>query len=148
MKRLRFILFICCTIACLSCKTNQFNKVGQSHGRWEFADTLGTQVYKYGGRYKNGIECGKWKYHLGGKLARKEKYRKNISYNQFFHENGKVSSRGKSQLDVSAAEIHWYYFGDWEYFDETGRLTMVKTFENGKQVKVRKMDPATPKTAL
>ncbi|MFC5270465.1 hypothetical protein [Adhaeribacter terreus] len=145
MKFLSFVLLFILILSFSSCKTNQFNKACQRHGRWEFADTLGTQVYKYGGRYKDGIECGKWKYYLGGKIARKEKYRKNISYNQFFHENGKVSSQGKSQLDVSAAEIHWFYFGDWEYFDENGRPTMVKTFENGKQVNLRKIQLAEDK---
>ena len=137
MKIPGLFLFFAFALIFSACKTNQFNKVGQRHGRWEFNDSLGTVVYKYGGRYKNGIERGTWKYYLGGKLARKEKYRENISFNRFYHENGKISSQGKSQLDVSTTEVHWYYFGDWEYFDENGKPTAIKTFENGKQVKAQ-----------
>ena len=138
-KPMKLFLFLLLAISISACKTNQYNKAGKPHGRWEYSDTLGTQVYKYGGRYKNGIERGTWKYYLGGNLARIEKYRQNVSYNQFFHENGKVSYQGNSQLDVSDSLIHWYYFGDWEYFDENGSLTMVKTYVQGKQVKVRKI---------
>ena len=146
MKPLSFLLLFGTVLSFISCKTNQLNKAGKAHGRWEFQDSLGTQIYKYGGRYKNGIERGKWVYYLNGKLTRKEKYRKNISYNQIFHENGRVSSQGKSQLDLSATEVHWYYFGDWEYFDENGRLTAIKTYENGKQI--RSKDLSAPAKTL
>ena len=140
MKRLSPFLLFTILLGIAGCKTNQFNPEGKRHGRWVFTDTLGTHIYKYGGRFRNGIERGTWKYYFDDKLSRKEKYRKDISHNTFFYPNGKIMSQGKAQLDVSETEIHWYYFGDWQYFDENGKLTVVKTYEKGKEVKFHKVE--------
>lgn len=142
MKNFCFALILIFALAAglAGCKTNQFNKQGKRIGRWEFTDTLGTEIYRTTGRYRNGIERGTWKYYAGNRLERLEKYRKNISQHYFYRENGQIHSQGKARLDVSDSLIHWYYFGDWQFFDEHGRLTTIKTFENGQTVKVQKID--------
>ena len=42
--------------------------------------------------------------------------------------------KGMSKVDISTNERHWYYFGDWKYYDEQGNLKYIKKYDKGKKV--------------
>lgn len=42
--------------------------------------------------------------------------------------------QGQTKLDILKTDRHWYYFGDWKYYDENGKLRYVKKYENGDKI--------------
>jgi antitoxin component YwqK of YwqJK toxin-antitoxin module len=52
----------------------------------------------------------------------------------FYYPNKKIRSRGKTQLDLTAKQLHWYYTGDWKYFDPQGKLLKVVTYKEGNPI--------------
>lgn len=109
-------------------------KNGERHGKWVHLDTIDNIIYKSVGRYKKGIEQKKWKQYNGKKLVRLERYKDSICYTQYFHDNGKISSEGKSKMTVSEKEIHWFYIGNWKFYDEDGKLLGTNIYNNGELI--------------
>ena len=115
-----------------SCKS-KINQVKNNlqEGMWITVDTF-DYPYVSKGKYKKGIQTGSWKYFYNGKLDRKERYNKNKCLTRFYHPNGKVKQKEFTKLDDINNNAHWYYLGAWKYYDETGKLTHINIFENGK----------------
>lgn len=121
------------TTICLlltNCKTNRFVN-GKKHGKWVLIDTTNNHIYKHIEFYKKGEEVRTWKTFKNKKKYKVEHYKKGICLVTFYYPNGKIAIKGQTKQDVSEKEIHWYYFGDWLYFDENGTLTQTKIYENG-----------------
>ena len=123
------MLFVCFLFT--NCKTNRTVN-GFKHGKWVLKDTINTVVYKQVAFYKNGEEVRKWKTYKDDKKYKTEKYKKEICLVTFYHPNGKVAVKGQTKQEVSDKQIHWFYDGDWFLFDEKGKLTATKIYENGK----------------
>ena len=128
-------------LAIISCKTKEINeyvkvenKWQKRHGKWkeEYSSDQGTLVAT--GKYKMGEKVGVWKTTFEDKLYQKDKIRKNITKTKLYHPNGKILEKGQSKLDISDAERHWYYFGDWKFYDENGKLLYIKKYADGKKV--------------
>jgi antitoxin component YwqK of YwqJK toxin-antitoxin module len=124
-----------------SCKTkkmNQYvsteNKHQKRHGKWkeEYSSDQGTLTAV--GKYKMGEKVGVWKTTFENKLYQKDKIRKNVTKTTLYHPNGKIMEKGQSKLDISDEQRHWYYFGDWKYYDEAGKLKYVKKYADGKKI--------------
>ena len=64
----------------------------------------------------------------------KDKIRKSVTNTKLYYPNGKIMEKGQSKLDISDAERHWYYFGDWKYFGENGNLKYIKRYADGKKI--------------
>jgi antitoxin component YwqK of YwqJK toxin-antitoxin module len=132
LRLFRIVLFCVFSIIC-GCKTNQIvNK--EREGRWIFSDTINDVVYKSRGKYKKGIEQKTWRYFANNKRIKKEKYKNGVCYTKNFFDNGRLKSKGKTQMITLNHEIHWFYFGDWQFYDESGKLTEVKKYEKGKWI--------------
>ncbi len=134
-----------------SCKVNQ-SVNGVKHGKWiTGAGTTDDKVkelqkkgkrsafdldkgYVFYGRYNKGRETGTWKYKMDGQLVRKEVYRDSIALVTFYHPNQAVSSTGITRLEILPGESHWYYTGNWEYFNDKGKLVMTRTYVKGTPV--------------
>lgn len=71
------ILLAIISLTAAGCKLNQY-KNNQRTGRWKYSQQLDSAEYKYSGKYRSGIEKGTWRYFLGDKLVRKEKYKHGI----------------------------------------------------------------------
>jgi antitoxin component YwqK of YwqJK toxin-antitoxin module len=121
-----------------ACKTNQTVKK-EREGRWVYRDTINAIPYKSTGRYKNGIEQQTWRYYANEKRVKKEKYRKGICYTTTYFENGKTASTGKTKMTITDTETHWYYFGDWLFYDKNGKLISIKNYIDGELVKETKL---------
>lgn len=132
-----FLLVLLIAVSCQS-KMNQYIKnehnVSKRHGKWkeEYSSDEGTLVAV--GKYKKGEKVGTWKTTLNNQLFQKDKIGKGITKTKVYHPNGKLMEQGQSRLDISKNEHHWYYFGDWKYYDEKGNLRYIKKYADGKKV--------------
>jgi len=125
-------------ISCQTKKINQYKKespnIQKRHGIWkeEYSSDLGTLVAV--GRYKEGEKVGVWKTNFQNQLIQKDKIKKSVTKTRIYHLNGKIKERGQSRLDISAYERHWYYYGDWKFYDENGKLKYIKKYADGKKI--------------
>jgi hypothetical protein len=37
-------------------------------------------------------------------------------------------------MDVNEIGSHWYYYGDWKYYNENGKLLYIKKYNQGKKI--------------
>ncbi|MCX8523754.1 hypothetical protein OF897_07435 [Chryseobacterium formosus] len=117
---------------------NQYMKIDSKtqkrHGKWkeEYSSDQGALIAV--GKYKKGEKVGVWKTTFQDKLYQKDKIRKTVTKTKLYFPNGNVMERGQSKLDISESQRHWYYFGDWKYYDENGKLKYIKKYADGKKV--------------
>ena len=128
--KIKFLFIILSCLIFFGCKTNQkINNIRE--GFWVESYKLGNDEYKSCGFYKKGNPVRKWKYLKNDTIYQKEKYRKNICKTIYYHKNGKIMQRGQSMIEIKEGQTHWFYFGDWFYFDENQKLIKIKHYENG-----------------
>lgn len=120
----------------MGCKTKPINqKINkQTEGLWIEQYTQDNANYKSIGKFHKGEPVKKWRHYLNGKVIKREKYKNNICITTFYHKNGKVQSKGKTKLETSEKNIHWFYFGHWTFFDEAGKRIMIKKYEDGNLI--------------
>jgi hypothetical protein len=125
----RFLFSVVVVISLISCrsKTNQMVNHNRE-GKWITVDTL-DEIYTIKGRYRKGNEVGTWKHYRKGILVKKEKYHTNSSRLTFYYPNGKIMKKGHTQLDQNEKEDHWYYIGDWYFYNQNGSLGYIKTYK-------------------
>lgn len=132
-----FLLALLSVVSCTT-KMNQYikdeNKVNKRHGKWkeEYSSDNGTLVAV--GKYKKGEKVGTWKTSLNNQLYQKDKIGKKMTKTKVFYQNGKLMEEGQSRLDINENQRHWYYFGDWKYYDENGKLRYIKKYADGKKI--------------
>lgn len=125
----RFLFSVVIIISLVSCKSKTNQMVNHHReGKWITVDTL-DEIYTIKGRYRKGNEVGTWKHYRKGKLVKKEKYHTNSSRLTFYYPNGKIMKKGHTQLDHNEKEDHWYYIGDWYFYNQNGALDSIKTYK-------------------
>lgn len=131
-----FILLLLC-----SCQLKQINqkKDKRMHGKWIEEYTLDTIHYKSIGRYKEGEPVKKWKHYTNGKITKKESYKKEYCLVIYYHPNGTVQAKGITKLIEKGKYIHWFYSGQWEFFDTKKNLIITRLYENGKLITENKI---------
>lgn len=135
MKKSIIILtsLILCLISCGPKLTNQkINK--KREGLWIEQYSQDSSHYKAIGKYRNDDPIKKWRYYLDGKIIKKEKHKGNSCFTRFYHKNGKIQSQGKTTLDLSKKYAHWFYSGNWNFYDDKGKLIMKRDYDKGKLV--------------
>jgi antitoxin component YwqK of YwqJK toxin-antitoxin module len=134
MKHLYFpSLFLLFLIGCKSTPTNQkINK--KREGLWIENYAIDSAKYKSVGKYHLGDPTKRWCYYLNGKIIKREKYKHNICKTTTYFENGKIQSKGQTKTTTDNIEIHWFYDGDWNFFDEKGKLIVTRKYNNGELV--------------
>jgi len=133
-------VFALCLLA--SCKINQ-TKDGLKTGLWITKDGSGEEGYKSRGRYKKGHEKGVWKYFYNDTLYQKDKYSGMSARVRFYHPNKKIRASGKTEMDYNGKLAHWYYNGDWKYFDVQGKLVKTITYKKGSPIAETPADKLT-----
>lgn len=124
----------------VSCKTkiNQYVKnekeVSKRDGKWKEEYSSDDGMLQATGKYRMGEKAGVWKMTLNGHRYQKDVIRKGITRTKRYFPNGKMMEKGQSKIDISENERHWYYFGDWKYYDEKGNLRYIKKYSDGKKV--------------
>ncbi|OCB75560.1 hypothetical protein B0A79_23910 [Flavobacterium piscis] len=131
MKNLLLLFF--CGMMLFSCKSKPINqKVDKKkEGLWVDNYEQDSTTYKSFEYYKNDQPVKKWKSYINGKIYKTEKYKNGICIVRYYYENGKLQSKGKTKIEVNALETHWFYFGDWKFYSDKGKLTEIKKYNNG-----------------
>ena len=129
MKTKLSAIILCC-ILYTSCGINR-TRNNVKVGKWVTVDTLNSEVYKNIEYYKKGQAFKTWKNYKNKKLVKSEKYNGNESVIKFYNDAKRVIATGKSKLDETADLAHWYYDGDWLYYNDAGKLTATKTYYKG-----------------
>lgn len=131
MKNLLLLFF--CGIMLLSCKSKPINQKidKKKEGLWIDNYEQDSTTYKSFEYYKNDQPVKKWKSYINGKIYKTEKYKNGICIVRYYYENGKLQSKGKTKIEVNAVETHWFYFGDWKFYSDKGKLTEIKKYNNG-----------------
>ncbi len=134
----QFLTFLGIVFIFLGCSHSKINRLkkGQQHGLWIIYKDSTHTTFLSKGRFKNGIQVGKWVYHSpDGVTERTEIYRGKRIKIKHFHPNGKTAVKGKARIVVEQKKLHFYYTGPWYYYLENGDLEKTAWFENGIRVK-------------
>jgi antitoxin component YwqK of YwqJK toxin-antitoxin module len=116
---------------------NRYDRNAMHHGKWKYLDrSHGRRLICYG-RFDHGKQVNDWKYfYPSGKLRMEESYTwegdKRLVDVTFYHENGQVSNKGLARVEVQNDKTHYYWFGDWVYFDPEGTFEKTVTYNNGQ----------------
>jgi len=131
MKNLLLLFF--CGMMLFSCKSKPINQKidKKKEGLWIDNYEQDSTTYKSFEYYKNDQPVKKWKSYIDGKIYKTEKYKNGICIVRYYYENGKLQSKGKTKIEVNAVETHWFYFGDWKFYSDKGKLTEIKKYNNG-----------------
>jgi antitoxin component YwqK of YwqJK toxin-antitoxin module len=134
MKSQLIILIL--TLTFIGCKTTPINQKADKKrvGLWIEHYSIDSTQYKSVGKYKNGDPVKKWLYYTNNTISKKEVYKKNKCITTYYNTNGTIQSKGKTKLVVTGPETHWFYYGDWKYFDESGNLISTNKYENGELI--------------
>jgi antitoxin component YwqK of YwqJK toxin-antitoxin module len=133
LKQAAYFLLVVLLFSLGSCRINRY-KDGLRTGLWISNTDNADVIYKSRGRYTRGKEKGTWKFFQYDTLYQKDKYSGNHALVTFYHSNKMIRSTGRTQLDLTAKQIHWYYTGDWKYFDSQGKLIKVVTYKDGNPI--------------
>lgn len=118
-------------VSCASKLTNQtINK--KREGLWTEKYSLDSAQYQSIGHYKNDEPVKKWLYFLDGEIIKKEKYKASFCKTKLYHKNGRLQSSGKTVLDTSGNYPHWYYSGEWKFYNDKGKLSSRRTYLDGE----------------
>jgi len=139
MQKIFVLLF--CGIMLSGCKSKPINQKidHKKEGVWIDNYKQDSTTYKSFEYYKHDEPVKKWKSYINGKIYKTEKYKNGISTVKYYYENGKVQSTGKTKMESNSKETHWYYFGDWKFYSDNGKLTEIKKYNNGELISVQKI---------
>jgi hypothetical protein len=138
--RLFHLFLICLFFIAFGCKTNKTIK-HHKEGKWIYKDTLNEVLYHSKGKYKKSIEIKTWKYFANKKRIKKEVYRNGICYITNYNEKGQIISIGQSKMVEENNTTHWYYFGDWIYYDDKKQVIEIRKYENGVLISETEIHP-------
>jgi antitoxin component YwqK of YwqJK toxin-antitoxin module len=136
-----FFIILFCGILLLGCKSNPINQKidKKKEGVWIDDYTQDSIRYKSVEYYKHNEPVKKWKSYINGKIYKTEKYKNGTCTVKYYYENGKVQSKGKTKLETNSVETHWFYFGDWKFYSDKGKLEEIKKYNNGELISVQKI---------
>lgn len=115
---------------------NRLDAQKERHGRWRvFYDDASTQLAT-DGRYRHGKPVGRWRYYSPKNIiARQERYRWWIPGRLLvkeFYPSGKIAKKGQAQIVREGDVVHFYWFGPWQEYAETGRLIARAWYKMGQ----------------
>lgn len=134
----KFYLIVLVLLTQISCSINQYREISDSHrqrhGKWIEKDSVENAEYVMKGKYKMGEKTGVWKTYLNGKLYQKDKIKDSITITKVYFPNGNIMEKGQSKLIVKDHLRHWFYYGNWEYYDKNGKLEYIKKYQDNNKV--------------
>ncbi|WET04845.1 hypothetical protein [Flavobacterium sp. YJ01] len=139
---IRKILFAIILVSFFGCKSKLINQRidKKREGKWVDIYVQDSTEYKSVEFYKNDLPVKKWKTFINGKLYKLEKYKNGICIVKSYYENGKLESKGKTKLEISETESHWFYFGEWKFYSDKGKLFQIRKYEKGELISEQKIN--------
>lgn len=131
-----FLLLFFFGILLLGCKSKPINQKidHKKEGVWIDDYTQDSVRYKSFEYYKHDVAVKKWKSYINGKIYKIEKYKNGVCSVKYYYENGIIQSKGNTKLETNLLETHWFYFGDWKFYSDKGKLIEVKNYNNGNLI--------------
>ncbi len=120
---------------------NRLDRRGDPTGRWHtYYDDAHARPHTLG-HYRHGQPRGRWRYYSPtGGLVRQERYhRHGLSNLTYYHPNGQVARQGQARVANEPDGLHFYWFGEWLNYSETGMLQKIETYQNGRLVATRRV---------
>lgn len=122
-------------------KLNRLNKQGHRTGKWITYIDDAKKIKSFEGKFRNGITKGKcYFYTNNGVLERREINRFKKMKTTFYYPNGKVKLKGNARIENTLEEIHYYFYGKWTTYNDSGALVKYQYYENGKLIKTEYLD--------
>lgn len=135
MKNYYLLFLLLIIFSCKPVNINQYfsnpDKSRDRNGFWIEDESTDLGIVQSKGKYIKGKKIGTWKTYYEDHLIQKEKFRKDRSKILVYHPNGKIRQRGQTRTEIEGSNYHWFYFGDWKFYDEKGQLQYIKKYENG-----------------
>lgn len=142
----KYFYLILISLIFIGCGINKRDKNKLKHGLWITLKKTFEGNVKTRGRYKHGEAIGTWTTKINDTLSEKDKIKmvKNDTIKKYFayhifsktyYPNGKIYESGESMQTIDNAEMserHWYKFGQWNRYDENGKIILIKYYQEGK----------------
>lgn len=138
-----FLLIIIFSISSeiFSQSLNRLNKHGERTGKWITYIDDAKKLKSFEGEFRNGISSGKcYFYNNDGVLDRREINRFRKMKTTFYYPNGKVKLKGNARLENLPDKIHYYFYGKWKTFNDSGHLMKYCYYEKGSLIKTIYID--------
>lgn len=113
-------------------KVNQLDEKGNKHGYWiEYLDPEHSAISGKGW-FEHGREARRWiHYHFNGKRRLKYKYLKEDIKVKYYYPNGRLEQKGHARIEYSEKDVHYYWHGEWRFYDEQRRLQKRMMYSEG-----------------
>lgn len=122
-------------------KLNRLNKHGERTGKWIVYIDDAKKIKSFEGKFRNGITRGKcYFYSNDGVLDRREINRFKKMKTTFYYPNGKVKLKGNARIENLPDKVHYYFYGKWQSFNDSGVLVKNQFYEKGKLLKTEYLD--------
>jgi hypothetical protein len=122
-------------------KLNRLNKHGERTGKWIVYIDDAKKIKSFEGKFRNGITRGKCYFYTNdGVLDRREINRFKKMKTTFYYPNGKVKLKGNARIENLPDKVHYYFYGKWQSFNDSGVLLKNQFYEKGKLLKTEYLD--------
>ncbi len=116
-------------------KINTTNIDGKKDGIWITYFDIENKQVESREHYKDGFETGKCRhYYANGNIRLKWRYYKNRVRAKYYYENGKLDQKGWSKMDWTATDVHYYWHGQWKFFDDKRKPIRKTFYQYGEEV--------------
>lgn len=133
-------LLLALATACASTQpAGRTDHQGDRQGRYRtYYDAARSQLFTRG-RYRHGRPVGRWRYYAqAGEMQHQERYRRHgLSDIVYYYPSGQVFKQGHARLADEPDGLHFYWFGDWNYYSPAGALDSVQVYNLGKRTSTR-----------
>lgn len=131
----------CLPVFCLAQSLNRFDAHGRKTGHWiTYADSAKT-IKLFEGRFRKDKPKGKsYFYTNSGVLDRVERNRFRKLKTTFYYPNGSVRMAGNARLENLPDRIHYYYYGRWKAYNDSGKLVKYYDYKKGELIKTTYLD--------
>jgi len=122
-------------------KLNRLNKHGERTGKWIVYIDDAKKIKSFEGKFRNGITRGKCYFYTNdGVIDRREINRFKKMKTTFYYPNGKVKLKGNARIENLPDKVHYYFYGKWQSFNDSGVLVKNQFYEKGKLFKTEYLD--------
>lgn len=134
-------IFINCLFTAHAQKLNSFDKHGERHGRWITYMDDEKKIKSFEGKFRHGKTVGKSYYYTNdGVLERIEISRGKKLKTTFYYPNGKPRLKGNARIENLTDKVHYYYYGKWKAYTDSGSLLKYCFYNKGQLVKTVYVD--------
>jgi hypothetical protein len=136
-----FFFFFFFSNCIFSQKLNRLNKHGHRTGKWITYIDEDKKIKSFEGRFRNGLSSGKCYFYTNdGVLDRREINRFKKMKTTFYYPNGMVKLKGNARIENLPDKVHYYFYGKWTAYNDSGALVKYQYYENGKLIKTEYLD--------